>query len=293
MKNSWRGLIHSMVLLSGISLLVLSCDENEGSVLSPAELQAISRAAAENNHQIIVATQEVLDITSAVLSEEGISVQESNAKPENCAPSLLREYVMDRTHRDTIIYAGTITIDYGNGSSCGSQGPVRAGKIKDTFTYIISTLNDGTYRVYQTIDFENYQRDTISLTGKFRTDAATGEPDSLETFGAKINFKSGTSIHWNGTLANTRVNSGSLTDDLKTITGKVNGTTPDGNLFVANITKGILYNYDCLGSDSLIPVQGTLTMEVKANKVKIDYGNGECDREYSVSINGVTTIYSF
>ena len=206
MKKSWRGAIHSIIWILGSSLITISCDDNEGGALSPAALQALSKAAAESNHQIIVATQEVLDITSAVLSEEGISVQESNAKPENCAPLLLREYVMDRTHRDTIIYAGTITVDYGNGGTCNAQGPIRAGKIKNTFTYIITTLNNGTYRVYQTIDFEDYQRDSLSLTGKFRTDAATGAPDSLETFGARINFKSGASVHWNGALANTRIN---------------------------------------------------------------------------------------
>jgi hypothetical protein len=273
-------------------VIIQSCQESDNNVLTPEQLQAISKSAAQNNHQIIVATQEVLDITSGVLSDEGISVQESNAKPENCQPELLREYVMDRSHYDTIIYAGTITVDYGNGSSCNALSPVRKGKIKNTFTYIINLLNNGTFKVYQNIVFEDFKRDTVALSGTFRTLAATGEADSLETFGARITFPSG-SVIWNGTLANTRVNTGDLADDLKTITGTLSGTTTDGNPFVAEVTKSIVYNYECSGSNSLVPIQGTLSMNVKQNKVIIDYGNGNCDREYSVTINGITNIYSF
>src|SRR5205085_4121357 len=107
-----------------------------------------------------------------------------------------------------------------------------------------------------------FKRDTISLKGTFRTLAATNKVDSIEIQAAKITYQSGVSVLWNGTLANGRLNSDDQAEDLKTISGTLGGTTPEGYAFVANITDKIIYNYDCKGSGELIPVQGTLTMRV-------------------------------
>src|SRR5436190_6594560 len=105
------------VIVIGVSIGLASCEE-EAVKLNSAQIQAITKSSVVTAHQIFVTAQEVLDITSDVLSDEGIAIEGTNASPENCPPWLDRQYIMDLTHYDTIIYAGTITLNYGNGTEC-------------------------------------------------------------------------------------------------------------------------------------------------------------------------------
>jgi hypothetical protein len=261
--------------------------------LSTLEMQARMKSSATTAHQIFVTAQEVLDITTDALSTQGISIEDSNASPEGCPPLLINQYIIDETHYDTIIYAGGIVLDYGNGSNCAARGAVRKGKIQDIFTYIISERAQTTFSVKQTITFQGFQRDTIKLDGSFTCYGVTGSPDTIKINSSKITYANGNSIQWKGTLINQRHNVVNVSGDTRTIGGNITSTTSDNRIFIARIIEPITYNYDCSGSNSLIPVEGKIEISVNDWRAIIDYGNGSCDRTYTVTMANNTVVYNF
>jgi hypothetical protein len=283
---------HTLLLLISLSIVTMSCS-NDDMKLSTPEMQARMKSSATTAHQIFVTAQEVLDITTDVLSTEGISIEDSNASPEGCPPILINQYIKDETHYDTIIYAGGVTLDYGNGSHCSARGAVRKGMIQDIFTYIISIKEQTTFSVKQNITFQNFQRDTIQLDGSLSCYGVSGSPDTIKINSSKITYADGNSIEWKGTLINQRHNVANIPGDTRTIGGSIKSTTSDNRMFTAKIMEPIIYDYDCSGSNSLIPVKGIVEISLNDWRAIIDYGNGSCDRTYTVTMADNTVVYNF
>jgi hypothetical protein len=280
------------LLLLITSIAAISCSTDDMKLSAP-EMQARMKSSATTAHQIFVTAQEVLDITTDALSTEGISIEDSNASPEGCPPLLINQYIIDETHYDTIIYAGGIVLDYGTGLNCAARGAVKKGKIEDLFTYIISEKAQPTFSVKQTITFQGFQRDTITLDGSLSCYGVTGSPDTIKIHSAKITYENGNSIQWKGTLINQRHNVANVSGDTRTIGGNITSTTSDNRLFIAKIIEPITYNYDCTGSNSLIPVDGKVEISLNDWRAIIDYGNGSCDRTYTVTMGDNTIAYKF
>jgi hypothetical protein len=282
---------YTLVLLAA-PMLMVSCSEDDMK-LSVPEMQVRMKSSASTAHQIFVTAQEVLDITTDALSTQGISIEDSNASPEGCPPLLINQYVVDETHYDTTIYAGGIVLDYGNGSRCAARGAVRRGKIKDLFTYIISEKEETTFSVNQNITFQGFQRDTVQLDGSLSCYGVTGSPDTVKISSSKITYANGNVIQWKGTLINQRHNVLNTNGDTRTIAGNIQSTTSDNRFFTARIIDPIIYNYDCTGSNSLIPVKGKVEISLNDWRAIIDYGDGSCDRTYTVTMADNTVTYNF
>lgn len=285
------------------SLGLTSCQENEIRH-NDEDLQIQAKSSVETAHQLMVGVQEVLDISSEVLSDEGISIEGDVGSPESCPPVLKREYVMDLSHYDTTIYVGTITLEYGTGNGCANKGTKREGTISNFFTYIINYKNSISSSARQTISFANFKRNNIQLDGVFRTKAITGTPDSLEVSAATTTFEGGNSVSWGATLANQTINSDGVINgtrgtsagdaaNTRILTGKIHSSTIDGKFFTGQIKKAIRYSYECSGLNSLIPVSGVIEITLNGNTAILDYGNGNCDRNYSVTINSNSRSYTF
>jgi hypothetical protein len=293
-----------ILLLVVIAMMgIMSCQDDDVTQNDEA-LQAQAKSSVETAHQIVVNVQEVVDITSDVLSDEGISIEETNGNAESCPPTLSREYVMDTSHYDTTIYVGTIVLDYGSGNDCADKGTKREGSISNFFTYIINYKTNITSSVRQSISFHNFQRNNVQLDGTIRSTGATGFADTLEISAATTTLQSGQSISWSGTLANQQINSDGVINgarvttgidaaNTRILTGKIHSSTIDGKTFTGNISKAIRCNYECSGSNSLIPVSGVMQITLNGNTVVLDYGNGSCDRNYTVTINNNVKSYTF
>jgi hypothetical protein len=285
------------------SLGMVSCHEDDVRH-NDEELQLQAKSSVETAHGIVVGVQEVLDITSDLLSDEGISIEGTNGSAESCPPALNRQYLVDLSHYDTTIYVGTITLDYGNGNECADKGTKREGSISDFFTYIINYKNGITSSVRQTISFQNFKRNSVQLDGVIRSSAVTGFADTLDISAATTTFENGRTISWGATLANQQINSngvingarvttGSDAANTRILTGKIHSSTVDGKFFKGNIMKAIRCSYECSGSNSLIPVSGTIEITIDGNSAILDYGNGGCDRNYTVTINKNIQSYTF
>ena len=273
-------------------LLMIACEQDGTTETDGAALQGKTTRQVMNSNQIVVLTQEINDIASDVLSSEGISIGGETTSPDDCTPSIERQYIKDVTHYDTTIYSGTIIVDYGDGTSCGAQ-TIRKGSISNTFTYIINYRDRQTYSVRQRIKFDEFTRDSARVDGEFIVIAKTDAPDTLKINAARITYPDGNFARLTATLVSQRVYSDDGETYTRSVTGHVASSAPDGNFYNADFVEPVEYSYDCGENESLIPVRGKIKLQLGGWDAMIDYGNGACDKLYTVTINGSRETYSF
>jgi len=149
----------SLIAVAFIFILI-GCQED----LIPKKLSASDQAelAARDDAQMMIELQEALDITAGALEDKGVAEgrvkQGGNHDNYGCAPSVNLTLNIDRNHSDSIIYSGSIIINYGDGSSCSSTSK-RTGKITDDFTITIRTKTRISFTSTEKITFENFIKD--------------------------------------------------------------------------------------------------------------------------------------
>jgi hypothetical protein len=144
--------------------------------------------------------------------------------------------------------------------------------------------------VKQTISFDNFVRDSARLDGEFVTISKTNFPDTIKINAARITYPNGNFAQLTATFVSERVYDG--TNYTRKVTGHLASSQPDGNFYNADILEPMEYSYECSGSESLIPVKGKIKLVLGAWDAMIDYGDGSCDRTYSVTIKGDKQTYT-
>lgn len=288
--------------ISGIVLWLGACSQKE--TVTPQQTQQATTTALDNS-QIVAVTKEVLDLTQSGLASEGLievapELSDPNArKSRGCRPMVTSQYTLITRTADTLAYSGTLTIDYGDGTICSDSVQVRKGRITDLFTVVIvgkaKTGVKPSISHQETITFENFQKDSATINGTFVKQVTNGVT-TVTAQNVKITYLDGTSVTWGGTLTYTHDNAGTTqnwTDDTQRISGAITGTTREGTAYTASIVKDITYSVSCLNEDVNGPVSGTIEISSGGTTSVVDYGDGTCDNIYTVTINGVTTEYTF
>lgn len=297
MQKIKSGLVRSLRWSALFSVLLFACDDNDN--LSPEESRAKAEVAAQDNSEMLAATQEVLDVTSMALLEKGVSGGRTSSGGRlsehgfNCYPTISASYDVKK-NADSIVYSGTIVIDFGDGSSCEDSTKVRSGKITDVFKTVIRYNDSIPARSTEVITFENYKKDSVELNGVFTSAYSSDGSSTVEIDDAVLTYEDGTSASWSGTLSYSYDNNGTLhwKDDTKTLTGSITGTTRTGDNFNAEITNDVVFSYECEGKHD-VPVSGTISINVGGSSSEVDYGDGTCDKIYTITTNGETTEYTF
>jgi hypothetical protein len=205
----------------------------------------------------------------------------------NCA-NIVRQKA-DSTNSDTLL----ITFGFNNGANPAvnclcNDGRYRRGTIKVVYT--------GKYRdslSTHTLSFNNYfVNDNQLLGGKIVTNLgrnAAGHPRfSVDVNGSVVLANNGGTITWISNRTRewiagyTTFGPGNWNDDVYLITGTASGTGASGNTFTATITSPLKRSLSCRWIES-----GTFdfTPAGKATR-SVDYGNGLCDDQATVTING-------
>ncbi|SRR5258706_3242643 len=279
--------------------MVVSCQKDNFMDHMNASMK--TELAAHDNSQIIAVTQDAMDVTGAALAGKGISSGRYAANQRttdgddgdmDCAPSISGTFSIDRSHPDTIVYSGTLTIDYGAGLYCKDSTEIRKGKIIDTFNLIVSTKDSITYNLTESVTFQGYEKDSVKVDGVFTVNSTSDAMSTLTVQNAKITYSNGTSVSWSGILTSHYIHNGYYDKDQESrqVAGSISGTNRDGVDFSASITKAILFEYSC---SRRIPVSGTIDLTVGSVQSTIDYGTGTCDRIYTITTGGTTTTYTF
>lgn len=188
--------------------------------------------------------------------------------------------------------AKTITIDFGDGC-VGPYGRERSGKI--IITYGGTFDDDMANRV---ITFEDYYVNNKNITGTVALRDINRNDDgnltaTRELVDYAIHFPDGNSFTLNGSTTREWLEGEGdsiITNDVFRITGAYEGVSTRGRTFSHEIVEPIIADFNCRASGGFLRVAGVREMrisKVDRERVRtIDYGDGECDNEITVTING-------
>lgn len=189
--------------------------------------------------------------------------------------------------KDTFSNPKTITIDFGSTNCLCADGRNRRGKILISYT--------GKYRdvgSVRTITFDNYHVNDNKIMGSkaiqnMGLNASNQSYFNISVNGLIIKANTGDSVSWNSTRVRTWLQGESTqiwADDVYQITGTGNGQRANGAQYTMSIINPIIKANACnwiqQGKIELQPIGGNLRT--------IDYGNGNCDDQATVTINGIT-----
>jgi hypothetical protein len=292
--------VRSFVWVAFYVAFVWACQqENITKTASPAQ----SKQAAQDNTQIVAATQSVMSITASAMGQnsalggriaDGDQSDENDDDETTCKPSIKHTFARDTTHVDTVIYTGSVTIDYGDGSTCTDSTRRRTGKVTDTFVYTVSFKDSITFSSIETVTFAAFHKDSTQVDGTITIKSSTKTATTVEAKDSKITYKDVTFTSWNGILTYNYEKGIGRHWRGKTIkiTGSLTGTTRAGLAFTATITKEIVYQYGCFSKNKFIPVSGTVEVVIGGATSTIDYGDGTCHKDLKIEANGETSEHS-
>ncbi|WP_177730035.1 hypothetical protein [Flavobacterium inviolabile] len=179
-----------------------------------------------------------------------------------------------------------VSIDFGT-EGCSFMGATLKGKIIISFTNDFETMSHTI-----TYTFENFYYNDIAITGNrtmTRTHAnANGNPETSMSLDMTITYPNGDVYHRTGTRTkewSEGHDTPGISDDVFLITGSWSTTFPNGNVNSTTITTPLKIKRDCA-----YIVAGVITIIRNANTATIDYGDGTCDNQATMTINGETSI---
>jgi hypothetical protein len=293
MKKICSKAVKGSLLSIAFAMFLVGCHDE----LIPKKLSVKEQAelAARDNAQMMIATQEVLDVTAGAMEDKGVAegrVKHGDHDSYGCAPSVNITLNIDRNHTDSIIYKGSLAINYGDGSSCDSKNK-RTGKITDEFNIIVSKKNKVLrFSSTETVTFEAFTRDSTTYNGIIIATSANGKRTSVEGNNVAITYADGTTAAWKG-LLNFAYEDVSKRKGEVRVTGNISGTSRQNVGFTASITEDVIFKAGCFGWVKKVPVDGALSVTTNGMTSALDFGSGTCDRIYTVNINGETTNHVF
>jgi len=187
-------------------------------------------------------------------------------------------------------YPKTFTLDFGTRTLC-EDGRTRSGKIVTQLsgryldsTTVISSTFDNYFETINSVDYHLTGNHVVTNMGHNNA----GHPVfNISVTNASVIAPEGT-ISWTSSRVR-EFTSGYNTifnpfDDAYTITGSANGTDINGDAFTVTITTGLQVQFGC----PFIKVGKIEISNTSRPTIYIDYGSGDCDANYTVTVNGYT-----
>jgi hypothetical protein len=182
------------------------------------------------------------------------------------------------------IQNSSTTIDFGNGC-LGPEGKIRKGKLSITQTgkyfepgTIITTVLDG------------YTVNDILLEGSITMTNISSERTMTPSFSVRLENGKAT---WSDQSFATRDTDytrlwkrSSFHNEVEYfVSGPANGLTRDGGTYTSIINSALSYKWVCLDSHQFFPVEGKISFNEDQLVYIINYGNGDCDNKFIISLD--------
>lgn len=186
---------------------------------------------------------------------------------------------------------GVLTIDFGTSGCTDLQGNVRKGKL--IFTYDGKRFMPGSTVVTTT---ENYSVNGVKLEGvRTLTNLQNSTSDAPRfnvvlqngkaTFPNELAATRESDITWQWNRAANPVDDNLEIEN----TSEASGTTRGGRTYQVDVVEALVFKRYCG-----VPVSGIKKYIIDGEKeISIDYGDGACDRQFSITANGVTRQINF
>ncbi|MFK7951351.1 MAG: hypothetical protein AB8B73_00790 [Ekhidna sp.] len=250
-----------------------SCtEENDEGSISDALLEQIdadSEAALEANYEDI---EMVAEAGLASLSDEGRVERDTLL---NCAE------VDHDTENKTMI------IDYGDGCTIRG-GRVLSGRI--IIAYNERRLEPGASR---TVTLENFFVDEVQVEGtrSWTNISKTIEDNpkfNTQLVGGKLTFSDGTIATREANHTKEWLRASNPLDDESLLDGSAEGVNRENITYQVEILETLVYKRTCRAEKVFVPVSGIKQITKGEDIAIINYGEGECDNEVTITLNGET-----
>jgi hypothetical protein len=189
--------------------------------------------------------------------------------------------------------AGKVTIDFGSGCT-GVDGKTRKGKV--IVHYSGNWLVKGTV---VTTTLEGFSINGVKVEG---TRTLTNKNYNIDSkvIQYEVNIADGKIIWPNGAYATRTVHrlhdlkfEASMAQSTLCITGTASGVTEGGVAYATEITEPLIFKSACKELDNYyFPVTGKKTVTLPAkpntNPVLVDYGSGDCDAQFTISVGALS-----
>lgn len=251
-----------------LALFFTSCSDDEVQGADIVEtLDMDSEATLESNFEDI-----------DMIAEAGLETVAENGRIQRDVILECADITHDRENK-------TITIDYGDGC-VGPGGRTRAGIIQ--VSYSDHRLVPGAFR---TTTFEGFSLDGVLIEGTrtLQNISETMDDDpsfSITLTGGKMTFEDETTATREADRTRTWLRASNPLNDESNVRGSANGSKRDGTSYEMEITSTIVYKRACWSSKVFIPVAGVKQYTSGENIAVVDYGDGTCDNEVTIAING-------
>jgi hypothetical protein len=271
-------------------LLVISCGKETSQTMTEEqqELEA-STVSSESDAEAEIVFNDVFDDAMGVNNEVGI---EGTGTLNRITPC----YTITVTRLNPPdLFPVRIVIDFGTTGCRGLDGHFRRGKIITEYTGG-RLIVPGAMAV---TTFEGFYVDSIKVEGthKIKNTSTSNTADrqfTVDVVGARLTRPSGNYTEWHNHKVITQIE-GQITvaplDDIFRIEGTAGGKVKRGALIAAwesNILEPLFKKFSCrwIVKGKIRTVRGinTNTRWIAV----LDFGNGNCDNEATITINGVS-----
>jgi hypothetical protein len=187
--------------------------------------------------------------------------------------------------------AKTIVIDFGEGCE-GPDGRIRAGKIEITYTALPRI--PGAVVVTRPVD---YVVSGVAVEGtrtwKNISDLQNRWPrHSVRLEGGKLTWPDGRFAHREVQLVRTFKPADTREGDVLEVIGWTRGRYRNGVIYNTLVEREtpLVFIRNCRVGNHPIPVQGVKKFKVGSREFTVDYGEGTCNREVTVTHNGESRV---
>ena len=262
---------HGMMLLALAGILWMSsCNEEDGMNLS----NSLNIDDIEAEATLDAGFEEVDDLSTASLDQ--VSFPNGRIAEDD------RFRCAEITH-DTV--TKTIIIDFGDG--CPGRGDrIRRGRI--IVDYTDRRFVPGSEIV---ITLEDFYIDSVHLEGIRRITNLSVDLDDNPTFsvvlsGGQATWPDGTFATREVDLTRTWIRASNPLEDEFHLDGVTSGLNRDGVSYSTQILSTLIRKNACLDQRIFIPVQGIKEITRGDRVWVVDFGDGSCDREVTVTTDG-------
>jgi hypothetical protein len=278
--------------LFAIALTVLafvSCDQSDAE--NDMEELATSQAVASldiSTEESMESTYDDLDVlTEAGMDMLGVGVESGGRTDGRRRGRDRRDHALDCAEIEKDTVNQIITIDFGDGCE-GPHGVVRKGKM--IITYSGNRFEAGSFRE---VVLEDFYLDSVKVEGTRKIEVVSADSTTREVkatmTGGKLIFPDETFATRDADHTRTIVRGEEEGDDYSTLSGGASGVKRDGTSYSVTILEDLMFKRGCWLGRGFIPVSGIKEIVNGETTAVIDYGDGTCDNEIEVTVDGVTT----
>jgi hypothetical protein len=284
-------------LVLGLFLLTFSaCQKETSDANAEAQEEEASRAASEGDGEAESIFNGIFDDAMGVDNEVGVGGSGVFYGRTDSMTNVPRCFTVTVTRPTANPFPVRVVVDFGTTGCPGPDGHIRKGKIITEYTNRLIVPG-----AVATTTFDGFFVDSISVEGTHKI-TNTSEPPAVlrrfrtEVINGKITKPNGSFVEWNSTKVVVQIE-GILTpdmprDDVFKIEGSSSGRVRRGNIIVlwnATVTEPLFRRFTCrhIVKGKIRTVRGNLTTQSRWVAV-LDFGNGQCDNQATLTVNGVS-----